>query len=112
MPLARMMFGAEVMAVVDGPTEVHQVTVARQLLRDYTPVTDGFPSEFVPKKTAAALAKFGLSEPEPQPAEPFPGTVPSVQSDYPWPKTASAPAPAQALQPEALQPDADLVAQP
>ncbi|MGY1771516.1 acyl-CoA dehydrogenase family protein [Blastococcus sp. SYSU D00813] len=99
MPLARMMFGAEVMAVVDGPTEVHQVTVARQVLRGYTPVTDGVPSEFVPKRTAAALAKYGMTAPEPQPAEPFPGTVGYAAGVGP-----------DGVTPEAVQPDAELVA--
>ncbi|SEP04855.1 acyl-CoA dehydrogenase family protein [Trujillonella endophytica] len=114
MPLAHMMFGAETMAVVDGPTEVHQVTVARQVLRDYTPV-DGNPSAFVPAKRAAALAKFGMTQVNPSPTEPFPGTVPTVQSDYPWPGTEAsvrANAAAGAGRVEAVHPDAELVAQP
>src|SRR3546814_4060573 len=34
MPFSRMLIGASVMGLADGPTEVHTVTVARQLLRD------------------------------------------------------------------------------
>jgi acyl-CoA dehydrogenase len=108
MPLAQAMFGAEMMGIVDGPTEVHQVTVARQLLRDYTPVADGVPSAFIPKLRAAALAKYGMDAPAPNPTEPFEGTVPSVQADYPWPGTGAG---SGAVPVEAVQPDADLVAQ-
>ena len=35
MPFFRMIHGAGVMGLADGPTEVHKVTVARQVLRDY-----------------------------------------------------------------------------
>ena len=35
MPFVRMIHGAAVMGLADGPTEVHKVTVARQVLRDY-----------------------------------------------------------------------------
>ena len=35
MPFHGMMLGASVMGLADGPTEVHKVTVARQVLRDY-----------------------------------------------------------------------------
>ena len=37
MPFFGMIHGAGVMGLADGPTEVHKVTVARQVLRDYTP---------------------------------------------------------------------------
>ena len=42
----------------DGPTEVHKMTVARQLLRDYKPSDDTWPTEWIPKKLEAARAKF------------------------------------------------------
>ena len=35
MPFFGMIHGAGVMGLADGPTEVHKVTVARQVLRDY-----------------------------------------------------------------------------
>ncbi len=35
MPLQQMIHGAASMGLADGPTEVHKVTVARQLLREY-----------------------------------------------------------------------------
>ena len=38
MPFVSMMVGAEVMAIADGPTEVHKVTIARQVLKEHKPV--------------------------------------------------------------------------
>jgi acyl-CoA dehydrogenase len=58
MPFARMMLGASVLGLADGPTEVHKVTVAKQVLRDYRPSDDLWPSEHRPKKLAAARQKY------------------------------------------------------
>jgi acyl-CoA dehydrogenase len=58
MPFHQMLLGASVLGLADGPTEVHKVTVARQVLRDYQPSDDLWPSEHLPKKLAAARAKF------------------------------------------------------
>ncbi len=58
MPFTRMVTGAFVMGIADGPTEVHKVTVAKQVLRDYQPSDDLWPSEHLPKKLAAARAKY------------------------------------------------------
>jgi acyl-CoA dehydrogenase len=58
MPFTRMMLGASVLGLADGPTEVHKVTVAKQVLRDYQPSDDLWPTEHLPKKNAAAQAKF------------------------------------------------------
>jgi acyl-CoA dehydrogenase len=58
MPFGRMVHGSFVMGLADGPTEVHKVTVAKQVLRDYKPVDDLWPSEHIPKKLAAARAKY------------------------------------------------------
>ncbi len=58
MPFARMMLGASVLGLADGPTEVHKVTVAKQVLRDYRPSDDLWPTEHLPKKRAAARAKY------------------------------------------------------
>src|SRR5215471_16057791 len=58
MPFFGMIHGAGVMGLADGPTEVHKVTVARQVLREYK-ATDGmWPTEHLPKKLAAAKAKY------------------------------------------------------
>ncbi|SIK22252.1 Probable acyl-CoA dehydrogenase FadE [Mycobacteroides abscessus subsp. abscessus] len=43
MPLAKMFLYSEVMGLVDGPTEVHKVTIAKEVLKDYTPYEGLFP---------------------------------------------------------------------
>jgi len=58
MPFHQMILGASVMGIADGPTEVHKVTVARQVLRDYSPSDDLWPSQHIPKRLAAARAKY------------------------------------------------------
>ncbi len=58
MPFNGMIHGAASMGLADGPTEVHKVTVARQLLREYKATDDLWPSEHLPKKLAAAKAKY------------------------------------------------------
>jgi len=50
--------GAAVMGLVDGPTEVHRVTVARQILKRYHPNHGTWPSEWIPAKMDAAREKF------------------------------------------------------
>ena len=57
-PAARMMVGAEVMGVADGPTEVHKITLARQVLKGYQPVEGLWPSAHVPSKRAAARERL------------------------------------------------------
>jgi acyl-CoA dehydrogenase len=58
MPFARMLLGSSVMGLADGPTEVHKVTVAKQVLRDYQPSDDLWPTQHIPKLQAAAREKF------------------------------------------------------
>ncbi|MEW5811946.1 MAG: acyl-CoA dehydrogenase family protein [Actinomycetota bacterium] len=58
MPLLGMVTGAAVLGLADGPTEVHKTTVAKQVLRDYTPSDDVWPSEWLPRKREAARARF------------------------------------------------------
>ena len=59
MPFGRMLIEAEWLAIVDGPTEVHEITVAKQLLRGYQPTDESFPSGHLPKLREAALEKLG-----------------------------------------------------
>jgi acyl-CoA dehydrogenase len=56
MPFSAMMVDAQVMAIADGPTEVHQWTLARQVLRDVVPGEPLFGSGHLPTRTAAARA--------------------------------------------------------
>jgi len=58
MPFIGMVHAAGVMGLADGPTEVHKVTVARQVLRDYRPSEDVWPSEWTPRRMESAKMKF------------------------------------------------------
>ena len=58
MPFPMMINAAAIMGIADGPTEVHKLTVARQVLRQYRPADGVWPSEWIPGKVEAAKAKF------------------------------------------------------
>lgn len=58
MPFHRMLLAASVMGLADGPTEVHKMTVARQVLRNYRPSDDLWPSQHLPKRIASAREKL------------------------------------------------------
>jgi acyl-CoA dehydrogenase len=58
MPFGAMVMEALTMGLVDGPTEVHKVTLARQVLRDHKPSDDLFPTGHLPKLRAAARERF------------------------------------------------------
>ena len=54
LPLTHFMGHGMLLALADGPTEVHQTTVARQVLRDYVPAQGMWPSEHVPTRRVEA----------------------------------------------------------
>jgi acyl-CoA dehydrogenase len=58
MPFMRMVNSALVMGIADGPTEVHKVTLAKQILKDYAPDNQLFPSYHIPKLQAEAEKRF------------------------------------------------------
>ena len=58
MPFASMLLGAAALGIADGPTEVHKVTVARQLLREYKKSDGLFPSAHLPTRRAAARERL------------------------------------------------------
>src|SRR5205085_2372235 len=58
MPFVGMMIAAEALGLADGPTEVHQVTLATQLLKGYEPVDTLFPSRHIPTMRDAARARY------------------------------------------------------
>ena len=58
MPFTGMLIGSMVMGIADGPTEVHKITVAKQVLRDFRPDNDLFPSYHLPKLKEAARDRY------------------------------------------------------
>jgi alkylation response protein AidB-like acyl-CoA dehydrogenase len=57
MPFVQYLVESFVLGLADGPTEVHKVTLARLLLKEYAPAPDLFPSEHFLRLKAAAEAK-------------------------------------------------------
>ncbi len=57
-PLMDMWQYVPEMGIVDGPTEVHKIGVAKDILRDVRPAEGTFPSYHVPTRLAAAREKF------------------------------------------------------
>jgi acyl-CoA dehydrogenase len=57
-PLAKMWMGIPMLAVADGPTEVHQVQVANALLKTAKPAPGLFPTEHLPTRRDAAKARY------------------------------------------------------
>ncbi|KAA0083224.1 acyl-CoA dehydrogenase [Mycolicibacterium sp. P9-64] len=58
MPLAAMLLGSEIMGLADGPTEVHKITLAKELLRDRVPAPGLFPTAHLPTRRAEARARY------------------------------------------------------
>jgi acyl-CoA dehydrogenase len=59
-PLARLwMFNVPAIGVVDGPTEVHQQTITKEVLREHEPAPGRFPTTWLPPRVDEARARFG-----------------------------------------------------
>jgi alkylation response protein AidB-like acyl-CoA dehydrogenase len=58
LPLKDIWSTSPSMSMVDGPDEVHMVTIARNLVKNYQPHEGLFPREYLPAKRAAARRKF------------------------------------------------------
>jgi acyl-CoA dehydrogenase len=58
LPLGQFWIKAAAQGLVDGPTEVHQIGLAKRLLKGAVPNSDLFPSEHIPTRKAAALEKL------------------------------------------------------
>jgi acyl-CoA dehydrogenase len=58
MPFREMLLRSEELGLADGPTEVHKLTLAREVLKGYTPTADEFPTEHIPRRRAAARARY------------------------------------------------------
>jgi len=46
------------MGIMDGPTEVHKISVARQVLKGYEPSPDHWPTRFGPRRVVEARERF------------------------------------------------------
>jgi acyl-CoA dehydrogenase len=57
-PLQAMWAAAPTMAIADGVDEVHKVTVARNVLKDYEPHAGLWPTEYIPAKRDEARKKY------------------------------------------------------
>jgi acyl-CoA dehydrogenase len=53
-----MVTSSFVMGIADGPTEVHKVTVAKQILRDYPASNELFPAYHIPRLREAARERY------------------------------------------------------
>ncbi len=58
-PLMTMWANIPELGMVDGPTEVHKVTVARTVLRDYEAAPGLFPTYHTPTQRERAMEKYG-----------------------------------------------------
>ena len=58
MPFGGMWMAAPIMSVVDGPTEVHKITVAREVLKDYEPSPGLWPTAHLPAQRELAREKL------------------------------------------------------
>jgi acyl-CoA dehydrogenase len=58
MPLSGMLLGSIALGIADGSTEVHKMTIARQVLKDYEASPGDWPSEHLPERTEAAKRRY------------------------------------------------------
>ncbi len=59
MPFIDQVVESFVMGLADGPTEVHKITLARQILREYKGTQGLFPTGHIPALREAAIKKYG-----------------------------------------------------
>ena len=59
MPFGGMWMMAPIMSVVDGPTEVHKVTVAREVLKGYEPAPGLWPTAHLPAQAGGGAPEAG-----------------------------------------------------
>jgi acyl-CoA dehydrogenase len=61
MPFAAMVLESFHMGFADGPTEVHKLSLARQVLKDHRPSDDLFPTAHIPRLRALARERYADS---------------------------------------------------
>ncbi len=62
MPFAEWIINSFHVGLADGPTEVHKVTVAREVLKDVSPAKGTFPEYLKSEQKQRAMKKFGLTD--------------------------------------------------
>ena len=60
MPFMDLIANSYHVGLADGPTEVHKVTVARQVLRDYEADDEVFPTGYKQTRLEEARARYGF----------------------------------------------------
>lgn len=58
LPLGQYWIKAAAQGLVDGPTEIHEISLAKRLLKDVNPSPEMFPTEHIPTRKKAALDKL------------------------------------------------------
>jgi alkylation response protein AidB-like acyl-CoA dehydrogenase len=58
-PLQQLWSSVPTQFIMDGPNEIHKVTIAKNVLKGYQPHEGNWPTEFLPAKREAAKKKFG-----------------------------------------------------
>jgi len=61
LPLAGLWNFAPTMGLMDGPTEVHQITIARDSVKHVTPAAGMYPSTWLPPRVEAAHARYATA---------------------------------------------------
>lgn len=61
MPFVEQLVSSLIMGLADGPTEVHKITLARELLKHVEPSTELFPNYHLPRVRERALQKYGAA---------------------------------------------------
>ncbi len=61
MPFMHWVTESYFLALADGPTEVHKVTLAKQILRGYRPDPELFPPYHLPRLRQAAIDRYGAA---------------------------------------------------
>jgi acyl-CoA dehydrogenase len=67
MPFSGQVLDSYYLGLADGPTEVHKITLAKQLLRTHRPTAEVFPSYHLPQVRERAAAKYAgrlVTEPD------------------------------------------------
>ncbi len=60
MPFVEQLISSYVMGLADGPTEIHKLSLAKEVLKNFEPIADVFPTGHLPKKKALAAKKYLL----------------------------------------------------